>query len=377
MNRRRSVLRHVGGAALVAIVAACGGEEPRVADDAPTKATTAETTLSEVTTTDGPTTNTATPVSSDEATTTMPSEIAPSETAPVETAPLETSAASTTAAPTTVPIPCDGTDGTISTRSGRAVTLRTTGIGIAAPTILVIHGFTGTPAGIERIADLTDVANTAGIAVAYPEGTEVSPGGFGWDTGAAVFATSGVDDVAAISEMIDAIVATGCVDRDAITITGESNGAGMTLAALCAPTLAGAFRSAVMVIPAIDDGVLERCGGNGAPDTPLAAVIGLIDTTAPVDGGNGLLPQHIWFDEVATWRGCGPVQALGAMTPLVDQAAGTDCRSCTEILTVADGPHTWPGTPLGNGGSTPGTFDLNRRIIADALAAEPGCLSER
>ena len=245
-----------------------------------------------------------------------------------------------------------------------------------APTILVIHGFTGTPDGIERVADLTDVANAAGIAVAYPEGTAVSPGGFGWDTGAAVFATTGVDDVTDVSQMIDTIVATGCVDRSRITITGESNGAGMTLAALCAPELAGAFRSAVMVIPAIDAGVLQRCAGNGAPGTPLAVAIGLIDTTAPIDGGNGLLPQRSWFDFVAAWHGCTGVEARGALSPLVDLAAGTDCRSCTEIFAVADGPHTWPGTVVGNGGSTPGTFDLNRRIVADVLAPEPGCLSD-
>ena len=366
--RRHRAIRHIWATALIALLAACGGdEEPLVTDDTATPATTFESIPTEATT-DEPVTTTGPSASSGEATTTTRS----------ATAPLDTSATGiTTVAPATVPIPCDGTDGRISTRSGRAVTLRTNEIAAAAPTILVIHGFTGTPAGIERIADLTEVANAAGIAVAYPEGTEVSPGGFGWNTGAEVFATSAVDDVAAIAEMIDTIVATGCVDPGAITIAGESNGAGMTLAALCAPALAGAFRSAVMVIPAIDDGVLERCAGNGAPDTPLTAVIGLIDTTAPVEGGNGLLPQRAWFDQVATWRGCSGVRMLGALTPFVDRASGTDCRTCTEILTVTDGPHTWPGTPLGNGGSTPGTFDLDRRIIADVLAGEPGCLSAR
>jgi hypothetical protein len=151
----------------------------------------------------------------------------------------------------------------------------------------------------------------------------------------------------------------------------------MTLAALCAPQLAGAFRSAVMVIPAIDDGVLERCARNGASNTPLVAAIGVIDTTAPVDGGNGLLPQRAWFDEVARWRGCTDVEDRGALTPFAEHAAGTDCRTCTELFAVADGLHTWPGTRFGNAGVTPGTFDLNRRIIADMLAPEPGCLSNR
>ena len=281
----------------------------------------------------------------------------------------------TTVAPA-APMRCDGTDGTLLTESGRSITLRAAGTDTPTSTLLVIHGFTGTPDGIERVADLTATANAAGIAVAYPQGTPVSPGGFGWNTGAAVFATSSVDDVGALAEMIDAIVATGCVDRDRITITGESNGGGMTLAALCAPRLAGAFRSAVMVVPAVDGGVLDRCAGNGAAQVPLAVAIGAIDTTTPVEGGNGLLPQRQWFDEVAGWRGCTAVEDGATLTPTVELAVGVDCGSCTELFVVADGPHTWPGTRFGNGGSTPGTFDLNRRIIADALAATPGCRHE-
>ena len=278
---------------------------------------------------------------------------------------------------TTTAVRCDGTDGRITTPSGRAIVLRTAGITAPAPTVLVLHGYTGTPSGIERVADLTAEANGAGVAVAYPEGTPVAAGGFGWNTGADVFATTGIDDVAALVEMIDAIISTGCVDPDRLTITGESNGAGMTLAALCAPGLRDAFRSAVMVIPAIDGGVLDRCEGFGAPDVPLTAVVGLIDRTAPFDGGNGLLSQRAWFDTVSGWRGCSAVVDAGMLTPAVARVAGSDCRACTELLAVSDGPHTWPGTTQGTAGLAPGTFDLNRRIVADVLALEAGCLSDR
>ena len=56
---------------------------------------------------------------------------------------------------------------------------------------------------------MTTAANTAGITVAYPEGTQVRPSGFGWSTGASAFAVAGVDGVAALSDMIDLLVATG------------------------------------------------------------------------------------------------------------------------------------------------------------------------
>lgn len=284
--------------------------------------------------------------------------------------------------PATAPTPssavaCNQTNGVVMTASGRQILLRADGLSSPSPTVLVLHGYTGTPTGIERVAELTEVANAAGIAVAYPEGTPTSRGGFAWDSGAKVFATSGVDDVAALAEMIDAVVASGCVDRDRVTVTGESNGAGMTLAAVCSPELRGVFRSAVMVIPAIDDGVLARCEASDSA-LPLTVVAGRADRTAPFDGGNGLLAQETWFDTVAaSVQGCSSIALVAPLSDNVERWAGEGCGSCTELLIVGDGPHTWPGTSVGSGGLKPGTFDLNRRIVADVLAPEPGCLGSK
>jgi poly(3-hydroxybutyrate) depolymerase len=299
--------------------------------------------------------------------------------APVTTAAASTTtaaSATTTTTTTTLPtVPCLSPGDVISTPSGRRVHLRTGGVVSAAPTIIVIHGFTGTPTGIERVSNMTAAANAAGITVAYPEGTPVAPSGFAWDTGASVFASTGVDDVAALVNMIDALVATGCTDRSQITITGESNGAGMTLSALCDPRLDGVFRAAVMVIPAIDDGVLARCSGTVDQRVPLVAIAGDLDLTAPIDGGNGLLPQSKWFEQIAAERGCATVGSPIALTPFTRLQSGQGCGPCTELIVVADNAHTWPGAPVGTAGLTPGTFDLNRRIVADVLAPEPGCLS--
>ncbi len=284
-----------------------------------------------------------------------------------------TTTSSTTVAPPPVCVPTPE----LTTPSGRGVTLRAEGLSGPSPAILVIHGYTGTPAGIERVADLTAPGEANGIAVAYPHGTPTDVGGLAWDTGARVFANSGVDDVAALDEMLTEIEATGCVDLDRVVITGESNGGGMTLAALCDSRLAGRFRSAVMVIPAIDDGVLEGCGDDVDRATPLIAVVGRLDRTAPFDGGNGLLPQLDWFERIATSRGCAGVDAGVAITPFADRYVASECGACTELIAVADGPHTWPGSPEGNGDLVAGTFDLNRRIVEDLLAPEPGCLGTR
>ena len=67
-----------------------------------------------------------------------------------------------------------------------------------APTIIVMHGYTGSPEGIEKFSELTAFANSQGVAVMYPEGTPTPSGGFGWSTGAGLFATTGTDDVEAL-----------------------------------------------------------------------------------------------------------------------------------------------------------------------------------
>ncbi len=269
------------------------------------------------------------------------------------------------------------TESELTTESDRGVTLRADGLTGPSPTILVIHGYTGTPAGIEQVADISELANAAGIAVAYPLGTPTSIGGFAWDTGARVYANSGVDDVEAITDVLARLEDTGCVDPDRVVITGESNGGGMTLAALCDPRLAGRFRAAVMVVPAIDGGVLERCSDGAAPTTPLIAVAGRLDQVTPFRGGNGLLGQLEWFEQVATSRGCATVDDAEPITEFADRYGASGCAACTELIAVADGSHAWPGTSQDDGDLVPGTFDLNRRMIDDLFATEPGCLSER
>ena len=157
--------------------------------------------------------------------------------------------ATDTGATTVAPIPCQSTVDFLPTRSGRRVLLRANGLTGPSPTIVVVHGYTGTPTGIERFVELTERANTSGIAVAYPEGSPTPDGGFGWNSGAAVMATELVDDVTVLGEMIDAMVMSGCVDPARVILAGESNGAALALVAACEPQLATRFMRVVLAMP--------------------------------------------------------------------------------------------------------------------------------
>jgi len=272
---------------------------------------------------------------------------------------------------------CNDVNGELTTASGRQVLVRAVGVNRASPLVLILHGYTGTPTGIEKYAEFTALANEASVVVAYPEGTPVPKNeGFGWNTGAGIFSTSGVDDVAALNEMLDTIMATGCVDPAHVTIAGESNGAGMSLVAICESGLRARVESAVIVIPAVDPAVLAQCRAGGSP-IPLSVVAGRLDRTVPYEGGRGtLLPQETWFGQAAQIvNGCRAGEPVrSTVTSQVELLAPSDCDVCTEIYSVADGTHTWPGSSTGTGGLQPGTFDLSIRLLALAVARQPGCL---
>jgi len=263
----------------------------------------------------------------------------------------------------------------VSTASGRRALLRATGLSGPSPTIVVVHGYTGTPVGIETYAELTNAANGRGIAVAYPEGTPTEQGGFGWNTGASVFATEVGEDVMALGELITAIVATGCVDPARITLVGESNGGGMVLVVACTGQLATRFSRFVLVNAAVDDGVLGRCSpGNVA--APLSVVAGALDETVTIGGSDELLPVDDWFATASSVvGGCRTVEDAPALDAVVSRNVGAGCSVCTELLILADGTHTWPGTSRGVSGLVPGTFDLNALLIGAAPTPTTGCLT--
>ena len=246
--------------------------------------------------------------------------------------------------------------------------LRANGLTGPSPAIVVVHGYTGTPEGIEKFAELTELSASQGVAVAYPQGTPTEDGGFGWNTGAGRFATNVGDDVAALREMVQAIVMTGCVDPSAVVLAGESNGGGLALLAACTAADAPLAARVVLVNAAVDEGVLARCTGAAVP-VPLTAVAGAVDATIPLDGGEAMLPVAAWFASASSSvAGCTGTAAASPLDEVVERAVGTGCAACSELLVIADGTHTWPGTSRGVSGLKPGSFVLNPLLVAAARA---------
>jgi poly(3-hydroxybutyrate) depolymerase len=187
-----------------------------------------------------------------------------------------------------------------------------------------------------------------------------------------VFATSGVDDVGALAEMLDAIVATGCVDPSRVVVSGESNGAGMALAAACDQRVGLRIAALVLVNAAVDEGVLARCGSGAPVALPLSAVSGEIDATVLYGGGRGLMAQEEWFaDASRVVAGCEAIDERTRVDAWTTVVPASECETCAVLFAIADGTHTWPGTSRGTGDLRPGTFELATRLVWAAVAPPP------
>ena len=86
-----------------------------------------------------------------------------------------------------------------------------------------------------------------------------------------------------------------------------------------------------------------------------------------------MLPVAEWFASASSSvAGCVDIAAAPPVDPVVGRTVGTGCAVCSELLVVADGTHTWPGTSRGVSGLQPGSFDLNSLLVAAARGPNGG-----
>lgn len=241
--------------------------------------------------------------------------------------------------------------------------------------VIMLHGYTATPAGEEAVSGWTQFMARTNALVAYPEGTPTPYGGYGWTTGAAHFATTGTDDVADTNNVITYLVAHDCVNRKQIMIAGESNGSGLGLILGCNKAISPKVRLFALAIPAVDQNVLAHCNGDHTP-FPLLVIASLKDATVPYDGLDAdnqiaFLPPLAWFTQVATAvDGCVGLQE-GIVQDGIHYWYKT-CKAAANFYVALDGYHTWPGGPEGAGGLNPGKFPASELSwCASSLKADP------
>jgi poly(3-hydroxybutyrate) depolymerase len=159
-----------------------------------------------------------------------------------------------------------------------------------------------------------------------------------------------------------------CVDPARIMITGESNGGAMTLLAACDGRTRELFVFFAPVIPAIDEGALDRCATG--PALSFVALAGKRDTTIPYDGVypagiSPLLAQEVWLARVATARnGCDATTLARSSIDDGEIITPTGCANPPSLVAIDDGSHTWPGGEPSPGGPPPGRFPATEYLWA-------------
>jgi len=166
-------------------------------------------------------------------------------------------------------------------------------------------------------------------------------------------------DVTFISDLLDQLEATLCIDTSRVFSTGISNGAQMSSLLGC--RLAGRIAA---IAPVEGEEFLEPC--DGQPE-PILAFHGTADPILPYEGG-GLnatnianidywkgnvpagLPAPLGIDaSMAAWaehNGCGSQPAEERIAPDVRKRTWPGCKAATVLYIVEGGGHGWPGKPV-------------------------------
>lgn len=204
------------------------------------------------------------------------------------------------------------------------------------PVILAFHGRKGTGAELEEFSGLSSLP----AIVAYPDGLPVD-GKTAW--AGAPYAPP-VDDVRFVSELLDELQSTMCVDRDAVFATGKSNGGGFT--ALLACQMSNRIAAFAPVAGAFYPQSREGC--RSRRPVPMLEFHGVSDTIIEYAGGESHgepFPAVMdWLDGWVDRAHCRSFtqERIG---PDVTHLAWSDCgrHADVEHYRVDGAGHTWPG----------------------------------
>ena len=203
--------------------------------------------------------------------------------------------------------------------------------GGSLPLVLQLHGYTGNGTWDWQWPRLEDHIDDTGILLVTGEGTVDPDGEPFWNATDACcdLYSSGVDDVAWLTSVIDRVIAVFPVDEERIYVTGLSNGGFMSYRMACelSPRVA-----AIASVAGMDFGDPEACVP--AEAVSVLHIHGTADQTVPYDGwvqAGFQTPSAL--ESVTRWAeraGCDPDDTADAGTAdYIDDVAGDETSRTT------------------------------------------------
>lgn len=245
-----------------------------------------------------------------------------------------------------------------------------------APVVLVLHGRTGTGAGMERYTGFSDLADSEGFIVVYPDGIN-GEWNYVKDVPGYPFTH---DDTAFLNAVIDQIAQEYPVDPERLYITGFSNGGFMAQRIACeTPDRFAAFAS---VAAAAFGGMLDVCLERGTHTAPMLLIHGSQDNNIPWGGLSATRGERTVYvtyplpETFAYWAEFNSCEAKAEVTelPELGESPGTRVRvldvECSPDVSVVlyaiiGGGHNWPGHEPGFPRSIAGevNFDIDATAV--------------
>jgi len=192
----------------------------------------------------------------------------------------------------------------------------------AAPLVFDFHGFGHSAAGVWKVSKFKDVAARDGFITVYPDGLPVhlmEHDGAGWE----ILSIDGNRDLALVTQLLDQLERTYCIDRARIFTTGFSNGAFFSNLLGC--VMADRFAA---IAPVSGGTLTVPCN----PSRPVPVLIhhGRKDVRVPV--AQARQARDAWVER----DGCHE-----HVTEVCDWYRG--CRDGVEVgYCEDDGEHSWP-----------------------------------
>ncbi|MEG3166925.1 PHB depolymerase family esterase [Sphingomonas sp. LB3N6] len=224
------------------------------------------------------------------------------------------------------------------------------------PLVVLLHGSTGTGAEMLRDSHLAETADRHGVVVVAPDGGIAAKRGYVWNI-PGVLTVSGTlppkdarDDVAYLTDLVDRLVATGCVDAKRAYLTGLSGGGRMTSWLGCVAP--GRFAAIAPVVGLRAGRPLGSDPMQADPATcrpgvsvPLLAFSGDADTTNPIAGGGAPYWQYSQITALQRWaalNGCSSPYARTVGGSVYEQGYAR-CRDGATVVArvMRGGPHNW------------------------------------
>jgi len=228
------------------------------------------------------------------------------------------------------------------------------------PMVLVLHGATESPEGVERLSGMSEKADKEKFIAVYPRGTgRLNPAPMPtWNSGncCGYAQQNNVDDVAFLRKLIEKLEKDYRVDPLRIFVTGISNGGMMSYRLACE----------------LSDTIAAAAPVEGAqnldchPSNPVSIIVfhGTGDRLVPFEGGTTpfqLGPKRkdtSVAEAIAFWvkqDGCSAAPKHEE-NPELHRDVYTGCKNGTgvELYAIQGGRHIWPGSQL-SGNAIPAT----------------------